>query len=757
MTSVSYVVDDLRVGGAQTHLTRLVQELSRRGHSLEVICMGDAQPVVTSQIPAGVPVVSFHLASVRNPRFLPQFLSLVRHLRRKRPAIVHTYLNTAGVFGLIAARLAGVPHVVTSRRDIGIFRSGRIRALEAFLSRRWADRVFCVCEAVARAVRRDEGIPEEKLRVLLNGIDVAGVLAGPSAREGPVRFGIVAAINRVEKGHREFVEAAAILARMSPSVEFHLVGDGPLRPSLEALGKELGLGDKTIFHGERRDVLEFLDTIDVLVVPSYTEGISNAALEAMAKGLPVVASGVDGNLETVADGETGLLVAPRDPADLARAMQRYAGDRDLRLRHGRAGRERLDRMFTVSRMADRYEGEYGEVQGRSSRRPRVALVESSSGVGGTAKYVRQLVETLDGARFESVVLARAEVGWYKGLDERGGRAVFFGGRPGTSAPAPSRWRTYVGRASDLARMAPRFLYFRRQFRRLGIDLVHTNNNVFEHVPVLAAGRSLGLPVICHLHDQVPLTRLERIAARWPDRFFVLSRAARQMYGRDVPASKLHVIHNGLILPDYEPERLPGSPRRLEHPAVGLVGRLVSWKGHETLIRAIPLILTEVPGARFYFIGDDPSGDGSTRKRLEHLAVELGCAGALEMTGWVDDPRPLLAQLQVSVVPSTSPEPFGLVILESMALGVPVVASRHGGPLDIINNDESGLFHDPGDAPGLARQVVRLLADPELASRVSAAGRLTVAQRFSMDAVAATVQEHYSALLGPASSVGAPSP
>lgn len=746
MRAITYVVDDLRVGGAQTHLTRLVQELSRRGCALEVVCMGASQAVVTSQIPSAVPVVSFRLASVRQPDFALQFLALVRHLRRTRPAVVHTYLNTAGVFGLVAARLAGVPHVVTSRRDIGIFRSGRIQSLEALLSRRWADRVFCVCEAVARAVRRDEGIPDEKLRVLLNGIGVEGVQPRVPTQGGPTRFGIVAAINRTEKGHREFVEAAALVAREVQGVEFHLVGDGPLRPGIEARARELGIADKTTFHGERRDVLAFLDTIDVLVVPSYTEGISNAALEAMAKGLPVVATGVDGNLETVADGETGLLVAARDPGALAKAMATYAGDADLRARHGRAGRERLDRLFTVDRMADRYEEEYGAILGRSARRPRIALVESSSGVGGTAKYVRQLVETLDPALCETVVIARERVGWYRDIGAYVAEAIFTGGRPGTSPPCASRWRTYVGRASDLLRMAPRFRHYRRLFRRLQVDLVHTNNNVFEHVPALAAGRSLGLPVVCHLHDQVPLTQVERFAVRWPARFFLLSSAARETYGADVPAEKLRVVHNGIILSEYEASRLPPAARTLKRPAVGLVGRLVSWKGHETLIRAMPRILAERPEATFYFIGDDPSGDGSTRERLIHLAADLGCAASLEFTGWVEDPRPLLAQLQVSVVPSTSPEPFGLVLLESMALGVPVVASHHGGPLDIINDGQDGLFHEPRDAEGLATQVTRLLTDPALAARLSAAARRTVQDRFSMDRAAAEVQRHYSELL-----------
>jgi len=168
---------------------------------------------------------------------------------------------------------------------------------------------------------------------------------------------------------------------------------------------------------------------------------------------------------------------------------------------------------------------------------------------------------------------------------------------------------------------------------------------------------------------------------------------------------------------------------------------------------MPRILAEKPETNFYFIGDDPSGDGSTKERLLRLAAEMGCKAALDMTGWVEDPRPLLAQLQVSVVPSTSPEPFGLVILESMALGVPVVASRHGGPVDIIDDGHDGLFHAPGDAEGLATQVLLLLGEPDLAARVSAAARRTVTERFSMERAAAEVQRHYSELLryGPAGS------
>jgi glycosyltransferase involved in cell wall biosynthesis len=385
---------------------------------------------------------------------------------------------------------------------------------------------------------------------------------------------------------------------------------------------------------------------------------------------------------------------------------------------------------------------------RVAERRRIALVESSSGLGGTAKCVRQLVATLDPRRFAPVVFARARVGWYESIEAEGrAAALFYTGMAPSRATGGGRVRSYLTRAAEIARMVPRRAYFRRAFRSDRIDLVHTNNALFEHVPAILAARSLGLPVICQLHDQVPFTRAEKYAARYPDLFFVLSEAARSTYGRDIPANRIRVVHNGLLLSEYDAASLPPTPFAPRPPAVGLVGRLVDWKGHETLLRAVPKILAHVPNATFHLMGDDPSGAGEQRLRLERLAADLGCGGAVFFTGWIADPRPAIARLQVSVCPSTSPEPFGLVILESMALGVPVVASRHGGPLDILDDGRDGLFHAPGDADDLARQITRLLVEPGLASRVAAAARDTVAQRFSMNAIAGQVEESYERLLG----------
>lgn len=365
---LTYVIDNLRVGGAQVHLSRLAAGLARSGrHDVEIVALGPASPVVAAALPPEVALRSLPMESIRRPSFWAGFVRLVRHLRERRPAIVHTYLNTAGVFGIAAARLAGTGRVVASRRDMGAFRSRRVRALEAFLSRRWAARVVCVCEAVASETVERERLPRERVRVIYNGVDTRGIAPRSQYRAAPpLVLGMVASMDRVEKGHRELLAAVGLAARKrGHPVPLHLVGDGPLRGALEAAARAEGVADATRFLGTRADVTAVLAEVDVAVVPSHTEGISNATLEAMACGLPVVATAVDGNLETVVAGETGQLVPPHDSDALAAALLTYWDDPGIAERHGRAGRRRAEKSFDLATMIRRYEAEYDDLVGRA--------------------------------------------------------------------------------------------------------------------------------------------------------------------------------------------------------------------------------------------------------------------------------------------------------------------------------------------------------------------------------------------------------
>jgi glycosyltransferase involved in cell wall biosynthesis len=238
---------------------------------------------------------------------------------------------------------------------MGGFRSRRIALVESLTSRVLAASVVCVCNAVAESTRARERVPRAKLRVVLNGIEARLGPDPPPNGSGSLAFGMVATIDRKEKGAAEFIEAAAIVDAALPGrARFHIVGDGSLRSELEAGARARGLARVITFHGQTSDVGRILGEIDVLAVPSYTEGISNALLEAMARGRPAVATAVDGNLEVVVDGVTGLLVPSRDPRALAEAFLRYLGDPAMAAAHGANARERARTRFSLEAMRRAY-------------------------------------------------------------------------------------------------------------------------------------------------------------------------------------------------------------------------------------------------------------------------------------------------------------------------------------------------------------------------------------------------------------------
>ena len=364
MTKILYVIDSLVIAGAQVHLVRLANDVSD-ALEVRIVCLGPVSQSLVAQLSPAVGVERLRMASIRDLHFLPSFAALVRLIREWRPDIVHTYLNTANVFGALAAKAGGVGRIVTSRRDMGAFRSPRIGALEALISRRMADRVFCVCEAVARRTQAVERIPASRIRVLYNGVRLSEITERHRERlDGPIRFGIMASMNRLEKGHAEFLTAAGLVAERRPGrARFVLVGDGPFKARLLKQSSEPGLGEVTTFAGELADTNEALALIDVLVVPSHTEGISNAAIEAMAAGLPVVATAVDGNLEVVRDGETGYLVPVGDAEALARRLVAYVDDPSLLGLHGRNGRIRCGAVFDRALIRKQYLEAYREAVG----------------------------------------------------------------------------------------------------------------------------------------------------------------------------------------------------------------------------------------------------------------------------------------------------------------------------------------------------------------------------------------------------------
>jgi len=291
-------------------------------------------------------------------------LRLTRLLRRLDADVLHTHTAlAANVLSRGAGRLGGAT-VVSHVHIENHFRPNRAaRAVHTALdngSARLAARVLAVSDATRDSLVA-QGYPPRLVEVVHNGIDVeaeaarhgAGLRAELGVPEDSILLGEIARLCDV-KGQRELIEAAALV----PEVHVALAGadleqDGAYRAMLEQLARDRGVADRVHFLGFRDDAPAVLDQLDVLVLPSWIEGLPVIVLEAMAHAKPVIATPVGGTAELVADGETGLLVPPRDPVRLAEAIRTLAADPELRLRLGTAGRVRVGREFSESGMTSR--------------------------------------------------------------------------------------------------------------------------------------------------------------------------------------------------------------------------------------------------------------------------------------------------------------------------------------------------------------------------------------------------------------------
>lgn len=355
---ILYMVDNLNIGGAQTQLARLVNGLGDAEFDLRVLCLGDFHDSLI-QLIGRERVAVFPMRCIWKPAFWISYGKVKQSIRANKPDIVHTYLNTSNVFGAYAARQARVPVIVTSRRDMGHFRSNRIAAMERW-SNKFCQKVVCVSEAVRQQTMSNERLDAGKAVVLYGGVntEVFRRTPGPCASGTKLKVGMVAAMDRPMKGHADFLKAAREVHQQNPTVEFILVGDGSLRAELERYVQQQDLGDVVIFKGQSADVQREMQDFDIFVMPSHSEGFSNAVLEAMAMGIPVLANALEGNLEILEDRETGLLVEPRNASQMAGLILHYA-DRPAELRAmGEKARAKIEGHFTLKHMVERYKTFY---------------------------------------------------------------------------------------------------------------------------------------------------------------------------------------------------------------------------------------------------------------------------------------------------------------------------------------------------------------------------------------------------------------
>jgi glycosyltransferase involved in cell wall biosynthesis len=367
---VVHVIWSLGLGGAEQVVIRLAAGLDRRRFEPLICCLDEAGSFAPQAQEAGVEVVAL---GKRGPVDARAAYRLARLLRSRRTQVVHTHLWGANVWGRLAALLARVPCIVASEHNVDTWKKAYHFMIDRTLTPGTTHLV-----AVSQQVREfyeAHGVGRGRWQVVYNGVDVRPAPArGRGAAFGDLGLGpeepVVALIGRLvpAKAPEVFLNAIAQAAERVPALRALVVGDGPLRSEVEGEARRLGLAGRVVFTGTRKDVPALLSGLDAVVFSSVREGLSMAMLEAMAAGVPVIATEVGGTPELIAHGRTGLLVPPERPEALADEIVGLLADPVRAGTIREAARRHVEERFSLASMIEAHEALYSRTSGRN--RPR---------------------------------------------------------------------------------------------------------------------------------------------------------------------------------------------------------------------------------------------------------------------------------------------------------------------------------------------------------------------------------------------------
>lgn len=627
---------------------------------------------------------------------------LARHLRRNRIAIAHAFDFYANLTLIPAARMAGVPVVIGSHRQLGdLLTSFQFRAqLAAF---HFCDLVVCNSRAAADRLL-EHGISRNKVVVIGNAIpcaDFADTKPCFARIQKVLRVGMIARMNAAYKNHSLLLRAAALICRGDSSVEFLLVGDGPLRPALEREAAQLGIQERVKFLGDRSDIPSILASLDISVMPSDSESLSNAVLESMAAGVSVVATDVGGNRELLSS-DRGLLVPPRDHAALERAITTLLQDEELRSKMAENGRQFIKKNFGADQIAQQYETLYeGALRAkhsphstaRNGKRLRVALIAPTlHWVGGQAVQADLLLRH-----------------WKK---ESSLDISFIPVDP--PLPAGFRWTAPI---PGLRTCFREIVYWRTLWREMRkVDVAHIFSASYwsfllAPAPALCVARIQGAKTIINYRSGEARDHLQRFRSAQPilrgaDKIIVPSQYlvdVFQEFGLQAEAVPNLVDLSQFSFRDRNPLRPHFICSRGFH----------TYYCIDVVVKAFAEVCRKFPDARLDLLGAGPT-EGEIRDLVKRLQLKK-----VTFCGIV--PRDQIGSYYERAdifINASHLDNMPVSVLEAFASGMPIVSTAPESMRYLITDQETGLLSAPGDVSALAKNALRLLSEPRLSSRLA---------------------------------------
>jgi len=358
---ILHFITELEVGGAERLLVSTLPRLDKSKYEVSVVYLhgDDLRPELER---AGIRVTRL---KSRGKFDFGSFTQLVRLFREERIEILHTHLIQADILGYFAGRRAKVPVIISTKHNTNYFQShgAWLPPVDAFVNRH-LKRIIAVSEAVKKFYVETQRLPSEKIDVIHNGIDLTAFRQAAPVSKAELAVKptekVVCCVGSLKekKGHAVLLRAWPYVISRRSDARLVLVGDGPLRDELQRTANESGVRETIRFLGNRSDVPSILRAADVFVLPSLWEGFGIAVVEAMAAGVPVVASRVDGVCEIIRDGQDGVLVPPNEPEKLAQAIVDLLDDSERMKRFVASASKRAEE-FSINTTVERLEVLYG--------------------------------------------------------------------------------------------------------------------------------------------------------------------------------------------------------------------------------------------------------------------------------------------------------------------------------------------------------------------------------------------------------------
>ncbi|HEX3517702.1 MAG TPA: glycosyltransferase family 4 protein [Solirubrobacteraceae bacterium] len=623
------------------------------------------------------------------------------------------------------------------------------RGLERAVLRR-ADAHVVLSSAFRRVLIERYGVPPWGIRVWAPGVELDAFTPGErmAARAklgiGAQAFAVVCVRRLVPRmGIDVLLDAWEQIVPELPSGSVLLIaGEGPLRSQIEARAAQIEHGSvRVLGRISDSELVELYRAGDVAAVPTLSiEGFGLVVLEAAACGTPSVVSAVGGLPEVIRALDPSLLVAPGDPPALAKRLRRAA-------RGELPSRERTRsyaEAFSWPVVAERHRELYADLAaGRRDERPRVVYLDHIARLSGGEIALLRLLPHMGGVNAHVILGEDGPLA--ERLTQAGISVEILPIAPSTRDLRKDTVR--FGGVSPLAALHTLAYVFRLalRLRRLRPDLVHTNSLKAGVYGALAA-RAAGVPLLWHARDRIADDYIPKPAVRLV-RALVRHLATGVLANSEATLSTLPETRSRALR-----EVIPDSVEPSTHPPIvamgsttfGMLGRIAPWKGQDLFLRAFAAAFP-AGQERAVVVGAPLFGEEDYERELHELAHELGIAERVEFRGFREDIWPELASFDVLVHASVIPEPFGQVVLEGMAAGLPVLAPDEGGPASVIEDGKTGRLFRSRERDSLAAAMRSLSVDRGERERLGAGARCAV-ESYRPEHLADRIEQLYDRLL-----------